>query len=396
MRLDVLYVEGPGDIVAAFESWRAGREHASETSVTFSSQLFAHCRERNESLMALSYCARKTSVRAGDWLVENLPRPMLRVPKIGYHLSLFLYALRIGARALRYRPRLILLTSGVVTWTMARMLRLTGATVVPILHNALWPEGFGPATPGLDLAWWRSRRPPPTLVVSPAIRRQLDSLSARAGASAVEFRPSFAASEFPLPIPAEHGARPFRVLFVGRIEIEKGALDLIPIAHALKTADPGAFHFDVCGHGSQAGALARAVREHGLDDTVTIHGRLDRAALIKRYRAAHVCIVPTRSSFSEGFAMVVAESILLGRPVVTSPVVPASEPYRNAVSLAWTDDVSSYVSVLAKLATDADAYRRLADACVALRPDILRRDTSFQSALRTLEAGLDGPRERRA
>jgi glycogen(starch) synthase len=388
VRLDVLYVEGPGDIVAAFESWRAGREHASETSVTFSSQLFSHCRERGASLMALSYCGRRDSVRVDGWLVENLPRRMLRLPKVGYLLSLFWYAVRIGARAIRHRPRLIFLTSGVISWNMARALRCTGATVVPILHNALWPEGFAPARSTRGLAWWRSPRPPPTLVVSAAIGRQLATLSARAGARAIEFQPSFAEREFPAPTRADPSARPFRVLFVGRVEVEKGALDLVPIAQQLQQLDPGAYHIDVCGDGSQSAALAAALARAGLASTVTIRGRLNRAELIDRYRAAHVCIVPTRSSFSEGFAQVVAESILLQRPVITSRVVPASEAYASAVELAATDDVASYIDAIVRLARDRPRYERLADACAALRPQIFDRAMSFQSALGRVEQGV--------
>ena len=388
MALDVLYVEGPGDIVAAFDSWRAGREHASETSVTFSSQLFAHCRAHGLSLMALSYCGRRAGVSYGTWRIENLPRAMLRVPKVGYHLSLFWYALRLGARALRHRPRLLLITSGVVSWNMAWALRWTGAVVVPILHNALWPEGFPPHRSLPSLAPWRSAEPPYTLVVSPAIQRQLATLGSAAGARAVEFRPTFAAAEFPLPELADPGVRPFLILFAGRIEAEKGALDLVEIAARLEAASPGAYRFDVCGSGSRSADLAAAIERRGLGAMIDVRGRLPRAELIERYRAAHVCVVPTRSSFAEGFAQVVAESILLLRPVVTCPVVPASEPLADAVELAETDDPGSYADAIARLAGDPQRYARLASACVGLRSQILDRAMSFESALDRLEHRL--------
>lgn len=388
MRLDVLYVEGPGDIVAAFESWRAGKEHASETSVTFSSQLFGHCRAQGRSLMALSYCTRPAVIRDGDWVVANMPRAMLRVPKVGYHLSLLWYAMRIAAKAIRHRPRLILVTSGVISWSMVWALRWTGAAVVPILHNALWAEGLPPSGRLRDLAPWRSSDPPPTLVVSAAIRRQLGIVNAYAGSRSIEFRPAFAEAEFPAPSPPDHGTRPFRVLFVGRLEVEKGILDLAEIASRLEWVRPGRFHFDVCGSGSQAEALDQALHGRGLERIVTVWGRLQRAELIDRYRAAHVVIVPTRSSFAEGFAQVVAESILLLRPVVTSPVVPASEPYASAVELAVTDDVASYVNAVVRLADDRRRYDSLAHACAGLRAQILDRSMSFESALGKLDKRL--------
>jgi glycosyltransferase involved in cell wall biosynthesis len=379
----MLYVEGPGDIVAAFESWRAREEHASETSITYSSQVFAHCQEQGLSLMALSYCSRPASAGGPGMVVENLPRRMLRIPKIGYHLSLLWYACRIGARIMRHRPRLVLLTSGVISWNFAAALRWTGATVVPVLHNALWPEGFRPRRPS-DVALWRSRRPPFTLAVSAAIRRQVASIDAGAAGRVIEFRPTVVESEFAVPPYADPGSRPFCIIFVGRLELDKGALDLVEIAAALEAAEPGAFRIEVCGSGSQAQALADAIAERGLQSMVKTWGRLDRTALIGRYVAAHVCIVPTRSNFSEGFAQVVSESILLRRPVVTSQVVPASEPYASAIAMAVTDDVASYVAAILSLAHDAQAYTRLAEACTELRPLIFDRTLSFQNALQAL------------
>ncbi len=380
MRTDVVYLEGPGDIVAAFDSWAAGIDHASETSVTYSSQVFSFCRERHFSLLAISYGPRRARAEGGGIVAENLPRHMWRIAKIGYHLSLGWYACRIFARTLRHRPRLILITSGVLTWSMARLFQWTGATVVPVLHNALWPEGFPPDRPR-DTAWWRSEAPPTTLVVSAAIGRQLGHLNPKAGSRVIAFTPSFRAAHFAAAQPQPHGRRPFRIVFAGRLEIDKGALDLVEIAASLEHAAPGVFHLDVCGTGSQSAVLAQQIRVRGLEHVVTLWGRLERAALLQRYGEAHVCVVPTRSSFSEGFAQVVSESILLLRPVVTSPVVPASETYPGAVSMAATDQVQTYVDALLALALDPAQYARATAACLAARPAILANSTSFEAAL---------------
>ncbi len=384
MRYDVLYVEGPGDIVAAFDSWRGEVEHASETAVTYSSQLFSYCRDHGLSLLAISYGPGRAMREAGGIRVESRPRRMLRIRKIGYHLSLLWYAFRILGWALRHRPRLVLLTSGVVSWDVARVVLRSGADVVPILHNSLWPEGFMPARPR-DTAWWSSHRPPFTLAVSGAIGRQLAALNEAARARTIEFRPSFAESQFPAADVRSHDARPFRIVFAGRLEVEKGVLDLIEIAATLEGAAPGRFHVDICGGGSQAAAIADAIRQRKLEGVVTLWGRLDRSELLRRYEDAHVCVVPTRSSFSEGFAQVVAESILLLRPVVTSPVVPASELYAGAVILATTDDPASYVDALMRLSDDADAYARASGACRAWRRSILGREASFQAAIGELD-----------
>lgn len=57
-RRDVLYCEGPGDIVNAYKSWKEGINHLSETNVTFSGQVFEFRRSENLSLYAVSLFAR--------------------------------------------------------------------------------------------------------------------------------------------------------------------------------------------------------------------------------------------------------------------------------------------------------------------------------------------------
>lgn len=389
MRYDILYVEGPGDIVAAFDSWLADAEFASETAVTYSSQMFSFCKSHGQSLLAISYGRGTPSRQSANIRAESRPRRMLNIPKVGYSLSRLWYACRIFGWALRYRPRLILLTSGVVSWNVARIFSWTGADVVPILHNSLWPEGFKPSRPR-DTAWWSSRRPPLTLAVSDTIGRQLALLNKAARARTIQFRPSFAESQFPEGALKSHAEQPFRIVFAGRLEADKGVFDLVEVTAALERTSPGTFHIDICGSGSQATALAAVIRERGLGSMITLWGRLDRQDLLRRYEQAHVCIVPTRSSFSEGFAQVVAESILLLRPVVTSAVVPAGELYKGAVLLATTDDPMSYVTVLRRLAGDARAYALASAACLTWRTAILGRDTSFHAAM------VDLDRRRRA
>ena len=395
MRTDVLYVEGPGDIVSAFRSWCAGEAYKNETSVTYSSQVFSFCEERCMSLMAVSYCAVRSSAHEGEICVRNLPRRMFRLPKVGYHLSLAWFACRILRLAVIGRPRLILITSGVISWNAARIISRIGFNIVPVLHNALWPEGF-PSRTARELGWWESKYPPVTLVVSSVIKRQIASIGGSGGSKAIEFRPSFNPDHFFPCRVQSHRQRPFKVIFVGRLEEDKGVFDLIHIAAMLEEVSPGSFYFDICGAGSRAADLDREVKARELQCVVGLWGRLDRTALLQRYAQSHVCIVPTRSTFAEGFAQVVAESILLCRPVVTSSVVPASEPYRKAVVLAKTDDVQSYVDALLSLQADKNKYDHLAAACGELRASILDMDMSFLSALRKLELPSAWPASRQA
>jgi glycogen(starch) synthase len=383
-RRDVLYCEGPGDIVPSYASWKRGIDYPSETSVTYSGQFFEYCRLEKLTFHAVSYCARAESVFDETCTVSNLPRRNLRIPKIGYELTVFLYALRLLMLALRERPKTIYIDSGVTDWPYLALLWMSGAKIVLILHNTVWPEGFRPTGIGAKLrhpifrfVWrhciWH------TLAVSTACGRQVAAIAGNVPVTV--FKGSYPVTSFQeAPEPKDHASGPFRVMFAGRIEENKGVFDILTMAEKLPHIE-----FTLCGDGY---ALDEVRRQAG--SNVTITGRLNRAELVARYLEAHIVIVPTRSTFAEGFAKVVAEAILLLRPVVTSPVVPASEVLAGAIMLARTDDAQSYAGVIGKIQMDEQLYSRLVANARRLRPSILDDSTAFLAALRATTHGPVG------
>ena len=145
-------------------------------------------------------------------------------------------------------------------------------------------------------------------------------------------------------------------------------------------------------------ALRARVHEAGLTEKVRLHGWLDRPGLVEVLRGAHVGIVPTRSRILEGFNQAAVESLLAGRPVITSNVVPALEYARRACVEVPPDRPEGYARAIRELADDRDRYARLAAACAAETEKFLRPETSFAAALEhVLRAIRDGEpiRERR-
>jgi glycogen(starch) synthase len=381
---DVLYCEGPGDIVAAYASWKRGIDHLSETSLTYSGQFFEYCRLEKLTFHAVSYCDRAETVVDETCTVSNLPRQKLRIPKIGYELTVFLYALRLLMLALRERPKTIYIDSGVTDWAYLALLWLSGAKIVVILHNTVWPEGFRPTGIGAKL-----RRPVfrfvwqhciwHTLAVSAACGRQVAAIAGNVPVTV--FKASYPVASFQeAPVPKDHASGPFRVMFAGRVEENKGVFDILMMAEKLPHIE-----FTLCGDGY---ALDEVRRQAG--SNVTITGRLNRAELVARYLETHIVIVPTRSTFAEGFAKVAAEAILLLRPVVTSPVVPASETLAGAIMLARTDDARSYAELIGEIQMDEQLYLRLVANARSLRPSILDDSTAFLAVLRATTHGRVG------
>jgi glycogen(starch) synthase len=386
---DVLYCEGPGDIVSAYDTWKQGRDFSSETSVTFSGQVFDFCRLEKLSVCAISYCARADQVIDDGFLVINLPRWRINIPKIGYDLTLIAYTLRLLPLVFRIRPKMILMNSGTTDWTLLSLMRFGGAKIVPIMHNALWTEGFPPTgviaavrRRMLEFFWRHSAWL--TLAVSPAIRRQVESVSGPTPKSVIVFQPTFPLEAFESPAVKDFKRRPFRIMFAGRIEENKGVFDLLAMAQILQARRDRAFEFDICGDGPMLENLRQRIEAQGLGGIVRTYGRLNRPELIERYLESHIVIVPTKKSFAEGFAMVVAEAILLLRPVVTSSVVPAGEVLKGAVVMATPDDVQSYAEQIEALSKDEGRYLNLVNEARSLRAVILNESSSFLSKLRSL------------
>jgi glycogen synthase len=386
-RFDVIYCECWGDIADVFDKWLTRRGNSTSPTVTYSSQFFDFVSRLGARTYALSGCQRPAQVRAHGIAVTHHRRRISRLPLIGYHLEQLRYALLLFGLALRYRPRVMFVDSGVTYWIFLIPLRLLGIRIIAVLHNSLWPNGFPPMTIigrlriGVDRIFFRHFASA-VFCVSPVIRRQVLQLLGGRALPIIEFGASFDAQHYHGNYAApSHSQRPFQVFFAGRIERNKGVFDLLEAAQQLESADPGRYVYDICGGGGDADELAQRVGALGLSAVFRLHGRLDRDALIRKYLDAHVVVVPTRSDFCEGYAQVVAEAVLLGRPVITNSIVPAMESLVDAVVEARPDDVTSLAASIKMLADDNDLFSNKRAACLNLREKILDRRHSFLNRL---------------
>jgi glycosyltransferase involved in cell wall biosynthesis len=172
--------------------------------------------------------------------------------------------------------------------------------------------------------------------------------------------------------------RPAEIVFAGNLIEEKGVGDLIRAAATLP-ADRA--RLTVIGDGDAAESF-RAMAEALAPGRVDFTGRLGNDEVFARMRAADIVCVPTRHRFTEGFPMVLTESLAARTPVVCSdhPAItralregegvrffPASRPDELArVLSAVASDPAGY----AKLSrTTADAFARV--ECPATFGDLL-------------------------
>lgn len=402
--LRLLFAIGPGNVVHSYRCWKSGTAVPSETVVTYSSYFFDFCRQNGHSGYAISSFGEAEIFDDGEIIVENRPK-RLTGTGIRYHISQVLYGVSLVRTAITWGADAVIVDTGTTHWAVLGILRLARIKVVGCLHNTIWPAGHRPtgifkqfilASDG----WFWRHIADAVLSLSPECERQIRELASPFSGIAVQYRGQFNRKDF-ASIPAPPSLRsPFRIMFAGRLDRTKGIFDIVEMARALEDSLPGAVHFDICGSGPARKELDDVVHRMGLGHVIQAHGRLNRSELIRVYSSCHAVIVPTRSDFTEGFAQVCAEAILCGRPVITSPVVPAVDVLAKAMVVARTDDVRSYVDGIRRLLEDTAYYQQLCDACPALQEEIYDPRTSLGAALEAvfsaLESGSNSKIPRRA
>ncbi len=263
------------------------------------------------------------------------------------------------------------------------------------MHNSYWASGFVPSglskrvIRALDGWFWRTRADA-TVCVSPECQRQVESLARKRNRPVFQFRCQFRPCDFEsVPPPPPHGERPFRVMFAGASRRNKGVFDLLEIAKSFKRESPGRVRFEICGGGDALEELTKAIADQGLGDDVRVRGRLKRPELLAAYGNSHLVIVPTRSTFCEGMPMVAAETVLTGRPVLTSRLSNALDVLEGAIVEAQPDDPASYVECLRRLITDRDYYEACCQACSTVGQQFYDREQGLAAALERMMQSLD-------
>ncbi|MEV0946183.1 glycosyltransferase family 4 protein [Rhodococcus sp. NPDC049939] len=107
---------------------------------------------------------------------------------------------------------------------------------------------------------------------------------------------------------------PPRLLFVGRLEYEKGIQDAIAALPRIRRSHPGTT-LSIAGEGTQFDWLRQLARTHRVARSVNFLGNLDHTELLGWLHGADAIVLPSRY---EPFGIIALEAAAAGTPLVTS------------------------------------------------------------------------------
>lgn len=127
------------------------------------------------------------------------------------------------------------------------------------------------------------------------------------------------------PVAADRRFMPdgtLRLLFVGRLSLEKGLFDALEALAGLDPDTRPKVHLRIVGRGFVENELAARAGDLGLGDTVTFVGHVRRSELNREFASADALVLPSRpvQGCEENQGMVVQEAMLTGLPVLTTAV----------------------------------------------------------------------------
>jgi glycogen synthase len=387
-QLRVLYAVGPENVIEAYQHWKHGEQSPLQVSIPYSSQFYEVCQSLNIQGYVIAQSAIKQVVKDDRFIIKRLPILVNRASSIFYHIHNIWSGLYLLLCAVKFKANVCIASSGITHWFMWRLFSLFGIKVIPSVHCVLWRH-FDHQTLGEKLtlklaASLFSSDCTATLAVSNQIAKQIAELTHSHNQPVHEFIPTYCRQDFDSVKAPNLNASLFRVLFAGRIEHDKGVFDLLEIAKRFQREGLHHIVFDICGDGAAFSELWQEVAYHSLEATFQCHGHCIKPKMRSILSDSHVVIVPTQTKFVEGFNRVVAESVLAGRPVVTSAVCPAISYVRSAVIEVPPNDINAYGDALIDLYSNRLLYEQKRIACLKLQEQFYDADRSWGAKLKSV------------
>jgi glycogen synthase len=162
---------------------------------------------------------------------------------------------------------------------------------------------------------WLARGSDSLIACSGSMRDEITTLFGPFTTDVSVIRNGIEADRWPFAPRSAHSG-PARLLYVGRLEYEKGIHDLIAALPRIRRTHPGTT-LTIAGEGTQLHWLIDEARRHHVLKATRFLGHLDHAELVDALHDADAVVLP---SHYEPFGIVALEATAAGAPLVTSDV----------------------------------------------------------------------------
>ncbi len=150
------------------------------------------------------------------------------------------------------------------------------------------------------------------------------------------------------------------LMFLGRLEYEKGVHDLIAALPRVRRTHPGTT-LTIAGTGTQQAWLTEQARKHKVLKAISFVGHLDHDQLVSLLHTADAAVLP---SHYEPFGIVALEAAATGIPLVTSNVGGLGEAVINGVTgMSFPPrDIAKLAAAVRAVLDDPEAAQQMATA----------------------------------
>ncbi|MBW4462881.1 MAG: glycosyltransferase family 4 protein [Nodosilinea sp. WJT8-NPBG4] len=383
-QLRIVYSSAPVDATSVYMHWVLGQDDPSHFAITYAQHFYELARKFNAKSWLISARDKKGLIQDDDFRIEFRSIKHQSRSSIAFFAGQLWSGLRLIVSVILFRAEILVISEDRTFWFLLGILPLLGIKVIPTIHCTLWPKYKQPTAVQRIIqkmnSWFFRYGCVEICVVSEDIKNQIVKITDGRSRPIRTFVPVYR-KEFLDDIKIrdyDAESETFQVLFAGRVEVSKGVYLLLEVAKKFISVNPNCI-FNICGTGSQVEKLKAAALEAGIEKQFVVHGHCQRDKLREMYEASHIVAVPTTKHFVEGFNKVVAEGVIMGKPIVTSPVCPALSIVRDAAVEVTPDDVDDYFNAILKLATDKDFYRQKQKSAMTLRGQFFTYSKSWEA-----------------
>ncbi len=252
------------------------------------------------------------------------------------------------------RPDVVHVHASIVSpfaWQTARAATTLGIPTLVTVHS-MW-SGPGPMSQAIGHGLGLNRLP---VVWSAVSERAAEGVAGIVGrVQPVHVLPNAVAPDQWRPVALPSSDEPLTVLAVMRLTHLKRTMPLLRMLAQLPASAPGA-RAVVIGDGPQYQAASAFVSRHGLQDVVSLPGRLDRIEIRRHLERASVFIAPAER---ESFGIAALEARAMGLPVIGHARSGVGEFITDGVDGYLASDDSMMLSRLTQLLNDPAERRRI-------------------------------------